>query len=114
MREQSTTARRHAVKASRLHSLARAQGMRCAYCGRQFHTLWRVRGKQVYLRPVADHFIPWHLTRDSSDANLLAACQVCNATKGSRLFTDMPALRAYVARYWQGARLLSVAPERSA
>ena len=68
------------------------QGWKCAYCGRDFSTLPR-RARRRLL--TVDHVVPTCRGGTDEDANLVAACERCNAMKGNRTAAEW---RAGVAK----------------
>lgn len=55
---------------------------RCQYCGDD--------------ATIAEHVIPWEVSRDHAMVNLVAACQPCNVAAGDRLFSCFATKRAYI------------------
>lgn len=87
------------------------QGERCAYCDRLFGALVVVDGGFVALKAEPEHFVPRAKRLNNATSNIVAACQICNGLKSSRLFSSMAQARtvlqaAWVERGWHDAPLL--------
>lgn len=68
-----------------------SQERRCLYCGLAFGELVARKSgalKMTTLRICWDHFTPWVHTYDNAATNFVAACQICNAMKGSLVFEN--------------------------
>jgi 5-methylcytosine-specific restriction endonuclease McrA len=83
----------------------------CAYCDRLFGSLVLIDGKLITLTAQPDHFIPRAKRLNNSPSNIVAACQLCNRLKDSRVFTSIAQARAvlqaaWVERGWSDAPLL--------
>lgn len=73
------------------------QDDRCLYCGLKFGDLVIRKGNDwVWLGVTWDHFVPFAYSNRNPDDNWVAACQLCNGYKGSQMFDDLPAVRAYI------------------
>jgi 5-methylcytosine-specific restriction endonuclease McrA len=77
-----------------------AQDECCAYCDRLFGSLVIIDGKLVTLTAEPDHFIPRAKRLNNSSSNIVAACQICNGLKSSRMFTSMMQARAVLQAAW--------------
>jgi 5-methylcytosine-specific restriction endonuclease McrA len=77
-----------------------AQDERCAYCDRLFGALVIIDGKLITLTAELDHFIPRAKRLNNSPSNIVAACQICNGLKSSRVFTSMTQARAVLQAAW--------------
>ena len=83
----------------------------CAYCDRKFGSVSLINGKVCILRPELDHASPKALRTNNSPSNLLAADQICNSLKSSRVFSTLSEARdtlqkAWAERGWETAPLL--------
>lgn len=68
----------------------------CAYCGGMFGGQYRnSHGKLVRRRVQWDHFVPWAATY-SHQTKFYAACQRCNAIKGSLVFDNLSEAISYI------------------
>jgi 5-methylcytosine-specific restriction endonuclease McrA len=97
---------RATVRLSRRNVMLR-DGFQCQYCGRTFAT----RDLDI------DHVVPRSRGGEASWTNLVAACQVCNRSKGRCTPTEagMPLLRHPVAPRWShSVQLLACASRRYA
>jgi 5-methylcytosine-specific restriction endonuclease McrA len=72
------------------------QDHRCFYCLKRFGSLMWRGARELRLRIEWDHSIPYSYSRSNREANFVAACQLCNRFKGSRLFSDVYEVRLYV------------------
>ena len=52
--------------------IAASQGWRCGYCHRMFRGGFDV-----------DHIVPWSVTHNSDESNLVAACLLCHRSKST-------------------------------
>jgi 5-methylcytosine-specific restriction endonuclease McrA len=53
-------------------------------------------GRPKVLSPVWDHLVPYVYGYDNSDDNFVAACQICNNIKSSKLFSSLEEAREYI------------------
>jgi hypothetical protein len=78
------------------------QNDRCIYCVRRFgsrvYSIGRL--KEVTLRCVWDHLIPFIYSRDNSDRNFVGACQICNGWKSDILKCTVQEYREYLNNKW--------------
>lgn len=87
---------RRCPRPKRRREVLEAQENRCAYCETQFGTLVNYKGRLRRLRIVWDHEVPWLWSQNNSDANFVAACQICNGIKEAKHFPDLDAARAEI------------------
>jgi 5-methylcytosine-specific restriction endonuclease McrA len=78
-----------------------AQDEHCGYCDRLFGSLVLVDGKLVTLKAVPDHFMPRAKRLNNASSNIVAACQVCNRLKDSRVFASVTQARAVLQAAWR-------------
>jgi len=80
------------------------QGDTCFYCYREFGTyVWRAaKGvrKPIRLSCEFDHCVPFSYFLTTQQANIVAACHVCNRIKSNLIFEDGDAARQYLAEQW--------------
>ena len=57
-------------------------GMLCLYCSRPASTV--------------DHFVPWSITRDNRDDNLIPCCRRCNGIASDKKFATFEEKREYI------------------
>lgn len=72
----------------------------CLYCCRKFGSTLEVFGKTVFVSIRWDHWVPIAYRTDNRFKNFVAACQKCNAWKGSKVFETLEEARNYLARRW--------------
>ena len=78
--------------------LLREQDYRCLYCERKFgSTLWK-GNREIHLCITWDHSVPLAYSHSNQQANFVAACHICNAIKGSRIFSSIEEIRIHVAQ----------------
>lgn len=92
------------------------QNYSCFYCDRRFGSHFRIRSKERVLLVRWDHQVPFCLTQDSRPENIVAACQMCNSWKASKVFKDVEEARVYLYAKWAKhktfkASKLSIVPE---
>jgi 5-methylcytosine-specific restriction endonuclease McrA len=87
-------------KALLIRQVVSQQGC-CAYCDRKFGSVVIVDGKMCTLRPELDHASPKALRMNNSPSNLLAADQVCNSLKSSRVFSTLLEARDTLQKAWE-------------
>jgi 5-methylcytosine-specific restriction endonuclease McrA len=69
------------------------QGDRCMYCERQFGGYAFKGVRAMKLRVCWDHVVPFAFGQDNSDVNFVAACQICNGIKSTRLYPSLDSAR---------------------
>lgn len=74
------------------------QDNRCLYCGLHFGTKMFRGAKILELAVRWDHYIPFSVTANNSAQNFVAACQVCNGIKSSRIFESLEEARKHIFR----------------
>ena len=89
--------RRRPNVATRLHILQQQDG-RCFYCGSRFGTYVTRKNRPRVLKAAWDHVIPYVYLQANPDTNWVAACQVCNGIKGSRIFATVDEAREHITR----------------
>jgi hypothetical protein len=72
------------------------QGQRCIYCDGAFGNFTIRNGKPLMLELCWDHMLPYNLTQNNYSYNFVAACQICNGIKGSKVFRDLDEARQYI------------------
>jgi len=72
------------------------QANRCFYCLRQFGDLMRWRKKLRTLIVHWDHLVPFVYLQTNPLENFVAACQICNGIKHSKVFQTVQEARQYV------------------
>jgi len=93
-----TDSERIQLSAGKRRELMVAQDFCCIYCLRRFGSVVKHKGRTRRLRAVIDHMEPWALTGHNQDWNLAAACHICNAWKGSRVFRTIEDARIYLVQ----------------
>jgi 5-methylcytosine-specific restriction endonuclease McrA len=89
------------------------QDGRCAWCGIPMF-LPPARGRKPDRRATLDHVMPLARKGADSEANTVAACETCNATKANmipqlfRLTPFLIARKAYAAKVPEGVKKLTV------
>lgn len=73
------------------------QDGRCIYCTLPFGSYVFRRSRHVKLQVRWDHFVPFSYSADNSDANFVAACQICNGIKSDKLFNTLEEAQAHIA-----------------
>lgn len=66
------------------------QDHKCFYCRRKFNTPYTTKGKNniKYTTAVIDHVVPFCYCQ-STNHNLVAACNLCNSLKSDKIFSDL-------------------------
>ncbi len=72
------------------------QENKCFYCAQEFGTWERHRRKLIQLRVNWDHLLPFAYLQSNPTFNFVAACQLCNGIKGSKIFDKLIELKEYV------------------
>lgn len=72
----------------------------CFYCATKFDTYVFKDTKLVRLRVNWDHFIPYVYSADNRYDNFVAACQICNGLKGSKMFDTEEDAKEYIRERW--------------
>jgi hypothetical protein len=88
--------RRHPSKALRNEILSK-QGHRCFYCDREFGSVYTHNKRETVRRINWDHFMPFAYLQTNPKANWVAACNVCNQIKHSRIFYDREEAKTVIA-----------------
>jgi hypothetical protein len=73
------------------------QGHRCFYCELEFGSTYLHGGKERVRRINWDHFVPFAYLQSNPAANWVAACNVCNGIKHSRIFYDREEARQIIS-----------------
>lgn len=95
-------AKRRAPAKSKQKKLLDSQGWCCFYCTNSFWS-WVYRPNRG-LHPLGiafDHMIPYTFLEENPDTNFVAACDVCNSFKGSKLFDSIKDARDHIAWRWR-------------
>lgn len=72
------------------------QDYRCFYCYTRFGSTRIYKGKEVNVRLVWDHQVPYAYGQNNGDHNFVAACQHCNGIKSSMMFNSIEEARVYL------------------
>jgi len=64
------------------------QGHHCFYCEQEFGSVYARNNRELVRRVNWDHFLPFAYLQSNPSANWVAACNVCNQLKQSRIFYD--------------------------
>ncbi len=73
------------------------QDYKCYYCDKTFDTHNYRKGKQILLKIVWDHTLPWAYSQNNSTDNFVAACQICNGIKSDRIYKNLDEARIDIA-----------------
>lgn len=103
--------RRKLPPTSVLNRRLEAQGHQCFYCGQPFGTPYWSRNKLCFTRVEWDHMVPFIYSHNNQLENFVACCQVCNHSKGSKMFDTLTEVRRYVARKWAKLEYECPSPE---
>lgn len=69
----------------------------CIYCNEKFKITKYIRnGKIKVLKLVWDHFIPFAYSANNYPHNFVAACNVCNSLKSSKMFETLDDAKQYI------------------
>ncbi len=76
------------------------QDNRCLYCGLRFgEATAKLSGGSLTILAVAwDHVIPFAWCGNNMDRNFVAACQICNGLKSSKIFDSIEEIREYILK----------------
>lgn len=116
-RESTTEMRRKKPSLATQNRILDNQFQRCIYCGLRFDATVQYVGKNkskraslkvITLRVTWDHLVPYTYTANNRDENFVAACQVCNAIKGAKLFYSIDEAIDYVRKRWHAKGCRSV------
>lgn len=80
------------------------QGYRCFYCDQSFGTQFWRKNSLVRLDARWDHTVPYTFSANNTEANFVAACQLCNGWKSDLVFDTPEAARVYLADKWNDLR----------
>lgn len=87
---------RRSLKRKERDLILEEQENNCFWCGREFGTIY-TRGPKVYMTKIHfDHLIPYVYSANNHSRNIVAACNLCNLTKGSRVFRTVEEARSYI------------------
>ena len=103
--------RRKLPPASALQRRLEAQKHQCFYCGQPFGTPYWSRDRLCFTRVEWDHMVPFIYSHNNQLENFVACCQVCNHSKGSKMFDTLTEVRRYVARKWAKLEYECPSPE---
>ena len=91
---------------TRQRNILKLQGNKCYWCNREFGSYLYLKSKLVRLIYHFDHVIPYAYTQTNYKHNFVAACQLCNEWKSSKIFyTDnihelIGEMRYFLAEKW--------------
>lgn len=77
------------------------QGNRCYYCEQEFGRMVYYKRRAHLLRYCWDHREAYAYSFNNRPENFVAACQLCNAWKSSKLFDSDEEIKLYVKEKWQ-------------
>lgn len=77
------------------------QGNRCYYCEQEFGRTVYYKRRAHLLRYCWDHREAYAYSFNNRPENFVAACQLCNAWKSSKLFDSDEEIKLYVKEKWQ-------------
>lgn len=85
-----------------LQKLCEEQDGRCYWCGRKFGTLYS-KHYNVFLplQATFDHIIPHIYSKDHTEKNLVASCNICNGIKYDKIFKSEEECKDYLFDRWQ-------------
>lgn len=72
------------------------QAHRCFYCFYLFSSSIHYKKRLVMLRVCWDHVVPFAYLQSNPNENFVAACQICNGIKSSKVFQTVAEARNYV------------------
>ncbi len=81
------------------------QKNKCLYCLMPFGSVVTRGGLRTILAVRWDHRIPFSISGSCSDFEFIAACQICNGLKGTKIFNSLREARDYmearrIAKKW--------------
>lgn len=80
------------------HKILELQNNRCIYCGSSFRITKYIKDDKIrIMKLVWDHFIPYAYSANNYHHNFVAACNVCNSIKASKMFETLDEAREYIA-----------------
>lgn len=68
----------------------------CFYCGFPLEDWFLWNGKPIFTKTQWDHLLPFSYSCSNNNDNFVAACQVCNGLKSSKVFETINELVTYV------------------
>ena len=71
------------------------QENKCLYCSREFSIPYWYKNKVHYTKLCWDHLVPFSYSRRNK-SNWVAACNICNNIKGSKMFDTVEDLFYYI------------------
>lgn len=78
---------------------------KCFYCLREFgRKVYKHGVKPVVLRVNWDHVLPYSYSQDNHALNFVAACQICNGFKSSRIYATVWDAQVAIATRWAVSR----------
>lgn len=81
-------------------SILKAQKYKCFYCRLEFGTKVYKKAREIILRAVFDHIIPYFYDQNNKEGNIVASCQVCNHIKSALMFENVEDITDYVQEKW--------------
>lgn len=76
------------------------QDGKCYYCERPFGMLLYRGIRKKRLEVHWDHYVPFAFSQDNSIPNFVAACDVCNRMKSSKLYASLWEAKIDLAAKW--------------
>jgi len=78
-------------------SILMEQDFRCIYCDMYFGVLYEKKSGRLCKTTVHfDHFIPFTHSQNNKKDNIVAACNICNAFKGDKMFNSIEEAKIYI------------------
>ena len=82
------------------HEVSKEQGHKCFWCERKFGTWYYRKGLSNQLGVAFDHVIPYKYSKNSSEQNIVASCNLCNGWKSDMVFLSNEECRDFLKRKW--------------
>ena len=89
------TNKRRIPKYKEQQRILEIQQNKCLYCNKEFGTPYFRNGKLSFLKLHFDHLVPYAYSRNNK-MNFVAACNVCNGLKSSKVFETVEEVFYYV------------------
>jgi len=77
------------------------QDYKCFYCENTFGTFVTRNGRPKKIKIEWDHMIPYSLTQNNNETNFVAACDICNRLKSSKVFQTVDEAKIYLKNKWE-------------
>jgi len=101
VREAVTCTPRRSLPTHQRDAMLNAQAGLCFYCQRGIYSPVYREGREVWLRPHADHFVPYAYLQTYGIRHVVIACHICNGFKSSKVFLTTDLAREYLAMRWR-------------